>query len=287
MRGKRGRPPKALHTEEPSPAATRGLRPRRNIKPKFKDSGDEDAESPSREATKPARKKKAPPSARGRGRGRGGGGGRGARGGGRGGRRRTAPKPKTVVYDDHESEEDEDAVSLRSEEDELVEEAQSEEEDEGLKEDSDCLEDDGQEEEEEDGASVCTESSFRSQSTHTSTPGKQPRAHPAGCERALPGPRLPYAGRSLLFKMENAHFMKTGLVQCSLTSLQVDHSQDLLLCAPESPRGYTQFTHHENKHKSSQNNWGCSMLMLTRNISSVLTALSNLMTHLCFFQFSI
>lgn len=171
MRGKRGRPPKPLQTEEPSPATTRGLRPRRNIKPKFKDSGDEDAESPSREATKSARKKKAP-STRGRGRGRGGGGGRGARGG-RGGRRKAVPKTKTVVYDDHESEEDEDAVSLRSEEDEFVEEEPQSEEDEGLKEDSDCLEDDGLEEEE-DGASFCTESSFRSQSTHASTPGKQP-----------------------------------------------------------------------------------------------------------------
>lgn len=164
MRGKRGRPPKPLQTEDPSPTTTRGLRPRRNIKTKFRDSGDEDVESPSRETPKSARKKKAP-STRGRGRGKGGGGARGGRGG-----RRTAV-PKTVVYDDHESDEEEDAVSLRSEEDEFVEEEPQSEEDEALKEDSDCLEDDGLEEEE-DGASFCTESSFRSQSTHASTPGK-------------------------------------------------------------------------------------------------------------------
>uniref|UniRef100_A0A1A8UXB7 Bromodomain PHD finger transcription factor n=1 Tax=Nothobranchius furzeri TaxID=105023 RepID=A0A1A8UXB7_NOTFU len=169
MRGKRGRPPKPLQNEEPSPATTRGLRPRRNLKPRFKDSGDEEAESPSRETTKSTRKKKAT-STRGRGRGRGGGGG--SRGG-RGGRGKRAAVPKTVVYDDHESDEDEeDAVSLRSEEDEFVEEEPQSEEDEALKEDSDCLEDDGLEEEE-DVASYCTESSFRSQSTHASTPGKK------------------------------------------------------------------------------------------------------------------
>ncbi|XP_037544827.1 nucleosome-remodeling factor subunit BPTF [Nematolebias whitei] len=205
MRGKRGRPPKPLHTEEPSPATTRGLRPRRNIKPKFKDSGDEDAESPSREATKSVRKKKAP-STRGRGRGRGGGGGgRGARGG-RGGRRKAVPKTKTVVYDDHESEEDEDAVSLRSEEDEFVEEEPQSEEDEGLKEDSDCLEDDGLEEEE-DGASFCTESSFRSQSTHASTPGRKkmraPRPRTPTLEnKEIPPLELPETSEDLLVPNE-------------------------------------------------------------------------------------
>ena len=183
MRGKRGRPPKAQPAdEEPSPAATRGLRPRRNLKPRLRDSGDE--ESPTREPTKPSRKKRVGPggtSARGRGRGRGGGrGGRGGRGG-----KRTAAASKAVVYDDHESDEDEDdAVSLRSEEEEeLVAAEPPSEEDEALKEESDCLEDDvldeeevvEEEEEVEDDASHCTESSFRSQSTHASTPGKYHR----------------------------------------------------------------------------------------------------------------
>lgn len=168
MRGKRGRPPKPLQTEEPSPAAARGLRPRRNLKPRLRDSGDEDAESPTRETVKTPKKRRGGPSTRGRGRGRGAGA-RGGRGG-RGGRR--TPASKAVVYDDHESEEDDDAVSLRSEEDEFIEEEPQSEEEEALKEDSDCLEDDMLEEEEEDNASYCTESSFRSQSTHASTPGK-------------------------------------------------------------------------------------------------------------------
>lgn len=75
------------------------------------------------------------------------------------------------MYDDHESEDD--AVSFKSEEDEFVEEDPQSEEDEVLKEDSECMEDDKlAEEEEEDDGSFCTESSFRSQSTHASTPGK-------------------------------------------------------------------------------------------------------------------
>lgn len=78
---------------------------------------------------------------------------------------------KTVVYDDHESDEEDDAVSLRSEEDEFVEEEPQSEEDEALKHESDCLEDDVLDEEADD-ASYCTESSFRSQSTRASTPGK-------------------------------------------------------------------------------------------------------------------
>lgn len=170
MRGKRGRPPKPPPAEEPSPTAARGLRPRRNLKPRLRDSGDEDIESPTMETPKPSRKRKrgSAASTRGRGRGRGGGGGRGGRAD-RGGRR--TPASKAVVYDDHESEEEDDAVSLRSEEDEFIEEDPQSEEDEALKEDSDCLEDDVLDEEDDD-ASYCTESSFRSQSTHASTPGK-------------------------------------------------------------------------------------------------------------------
>lgn len=171
MRGKRGRPPKPLQAEEPSPATARGLRPRRNLKPRLRDSAEEDVESPTRESPKPLRKKKRGSTASTRGRGRGrGGSGRGGRGD-RGGRR--TPVSKAVIYDDHESEEDDDVVSLRSEEEECVEEDPHSEEDDVLKEDSDCLEDDVLDEEEEvDDASYCTESSFRSQSTHASTPGK-------------------------------------------------------------------------------------------------------------------
>lgn len=177
MRGKRGRPCKPLAAEEPSPSTARGLRPRRNLKPRVRDSGDEDVESPTREPPKPSRKRKrgSVTSTRGRGRRRGGGGGRGGRGGraDRGGRRPAAPK--AVVYDDHESEEEDDAVSLRSEEEEeYVEEEPPSEDDVALKEESDCLEDvldEVAEEEEADDASYCTESSFRSHSTHASTPG--------------------------------------------------------------------------------------------------------------------
>lgn len=168
MRGKRGRPPKPLQAEEPSPVSARGLRPRRNLKPRLRDSGDEDIDSPTRESPKPSRKRKkttSTASKRGRGRGRGGCTRRGR--GDRGGRRISASN--AIVYDDHESEDD--AVSLRSEEDEYPEEDPQSDEDEALKEDSECMEDDGLDDKEEDG-SFCTESSFRSQSTHASTPGK-------------------------------------------------------------------------------------------------------------------
>ncbi|XP_054615497.1 nucleosome-remodeling factor subunit BPTF isoform X2 [Dunckerocampus dactyliophorus] len=202
MRGKRGRPPKPLPTEEPSPATAtaRGLRPRRNIKPRVRDSGDEDVESPVREAVKPSRKRKGGSaiSTRGRGRGRGGRGRRGGRGG------RRAPVYKNVVYDDHESDEEDDAVSLRSEEEELVEEDPQSEEDEALKADSDCLDDVLDDEEEvEDDASDCTESSFRSQSTHASTPGRKkaqaPRPRtPILEEKNIPPLELPESSEDLL-----------------------------------------------------------------------------------------
>ncbi|XP_077474388.1 nucleosome-remodeling factor subunit BPTF isoform X2 [Stigmatopora argus] len=205
MRGKRGRPPKPLATEEhsPAPATTRGLRPRRNIKPRFRDSGDEEVESPARKAPKPARKKKAGSviSTRGRGRGKGGRGGRGGRGGKR------TPGNKNIVYDDHESEEDDDAVSLRSEEEEVVEEDPRSEEDEGLKNDSDCVDDvlDEEEEEVEEDASYCTESSFRSQSTHASTPGRKkvhrPRT-PILEEKNIPSLDLPQSSEDLLVPRE-------------------------------------------------------------------------------------
>uniref|UniRef100_A0A3Q3INF3 Bromodomain PHD finger transcription factor n=1 Tax=Monopterus albus TaxID=43700 RepID=A0A3Q3INF3_MONAL len=92
----------------------------------------------------------------------------------------------------------------RSEEDEFVEEDPQSEEDEALKEDSDCMEDDVLDEEEvEDDASFCTESSFRSQSTHASTPGKKkvraPRPRtPILEEKEIPPLELPDTSEDLL-----------------------------------------------------------------------------------------
>eukprot|EP00063_Salmo_salar_P074206 XP_014049041.1 PREDICTED: nucleosome-remodeling factor subunit BPTF-like [Salmo salar] len=162
MRGKRGRPPKTLRMQEPSSEPERGLRPRRELRAKGRGSAEVDFESPKRGNNSSSRGRRKVGSSRGRGRGRGCGG-RGTRG-----RRSIA---RSVVYDDHESDEDDDAVSLRSEEDELIEEETiTDEEEEALNVESDPLEEIL--EEDDDDASYCTESSFLSQSTHGSTPGK-------------------------------------------------------------------------------------------------------------------
>ncbi|MGH0138330.1 UNVERIFIED_CONTAM: hypothetical protein FKN15_036066 [Acipenser sinensis] len=132
----------------------------------------------------------------GRGRGR-----VGASGAGRG--RRTSK----VVYDDHESDEDEeDAVSLRSEEDEPVEEEPlSEEEEAATDDESDYLEEIG--EDEDDDGSFCTESSFRSHSTYSSTPGRRrqrihrPRS-PIFEEKEVPPLELPKSSEDLLVPTE-------------------------------------------------------------------------------------
>lgn len=72
-----------------------------------------------------------------------------------------------MVYDDN-SDEEEDNISLRSEEDELLHENPSDYEEEAVGNESDFLE----ELPDEDDASYCTDSSFRSHdSTHGSTPG--------------------------------------------------------------------------------------------------------------------
>lgn len=72
-----------------------------------------------------------------------------------------------MVYDDN-SDEEEDNISLRSEEDELLHENPSDYEEEAVDNESDFLE----ELPDEDDASYCTDSSFRSHdSTHGSTPG--------------------------------------------------------------------------------------------------------------------
>lgn len=83
-----------------------------------------------------------------------------------------------MVYDDHESEEEEEDESVVSEEEE--EEGAPEEkrrsDDEavmdGEEEDDDDDSDYPEEMEDEDDASYCTESSFRSHSTYSSTPGR-------------------------------------------------------------------------------------------------------------------
>ncbi|XP_029621597.1 nucleosome-remodeling factor subunit BPTF isoform X7 [Salmo trutta] len=197
MRGKRGRPPKTLRMQEPSSEPERGLRPRRELRAKGRGSAEVDFESPKRGNNSSSRGRRKVGSSRGRGRGRGGGG-RGTRG-----RRSIA---RSVVYDDHESDEDDDAVSLRSEEDELIEEETiTDEEEEALNEESDPLEEIL--EEDDDDASYCTESSFRSQSTHGSTPGrKRTRVHcprsPIFEEKEIPPLELPRTSEDLMVPSE-------------------------------------------------------------------------------------
>nr|XP_046160318.1 nucleosome-remodeling factor subunit BPTF [Oncorhynchus gorbuscha] len=197
MRGKRGRPPKTLRMQEPSSEPERGLRPRRELRAKGRGSAEVDFESPKRGNNSSSRGRRKVGSSRGRGRGRGCGG-RGTRG-----RRSIA---RSVVYDDHESEEDDDAVSLRSEEDELIEEETiTDEEEEALNEESDPLEEIL--EEDDDDASYCTESSFRSQSTHGSTPGrKRTRVHcprsPIFEEKEIPPLELPRTSEDLMVPSE-------------------------------------------------------------------------------------
>jgi hypothetical protein len=92
-----------------------------------------------------------------------------------------------VVYDDHESEEEEeeeeDMVSEEEEEEdgdaEETQDSEDDEEDE-MEEDDDDSDYPEEMEDDDDDASYCTESSFRSHSTYSSTPG----THPAGPGRA-------------------------------------------------------------------------------------------------------
>ncbi|RXN10704.1 nucleosome-remodeling factor subunit BPTF-like protein [Labeo rohita] len=161
MRGRRGRPPKAQLMQEPTTGPVRGLRPRRGLRAKAKGISDEDYVTPKRgthhHSTRGRRKARSAGS-RGRGRGRGTARGRG---------RRSAASG--VVYDDHES--DEDAVSLRSDEEEYMEEPltdeEEEEEEEEANDESDYLEE--LDDLEEDDASYCTESSHGSNAGNVST----------------------------------------------------------------------------------------------------------------------
>ncbi|KAF4092694.1 hypothetical protein AMELA_G00023820 [Ameiurus melas] len=191
MRGRRGRPPKTLLMQEPSPGPVRGLRPRKGLKGKGRGCSDDDFVTPKRGNPHSSRGKRKAGSAASRGRGRG-------RGAGRGRGRRSAAS--AVVYDDHESDEDEDAVSLASEEDEFVEEEPlTEEEDEVVDNESDYL--DELPEEEEDDASYCTESS------HGSTPGRRRRRarrppSPVLEQREIPPLELPKSSEDLLIPPE-------------------------------------------------------------------------------------
>ncbi|KAJ8002115.1 hypothetical protein DPEC_G00176460 [Dallia pectoralis] len=156
------------------------------------DTGDTEIQRRENEHSSRARRKVgAATTSRGRGRGRG----RGARGG-RGGTRRRAPCK--VVYDDN-SDEEEDNISLRSEEDELLHENPSSDYEEAVDNESDFLE----ELPDEDDASCCTESSFRSHSTHGSTPERrgrrphQPRS-PIFEAKEVPPLDLPKSSEDLL-----------------------------------------------------------------------------------------
>uniref|UniRef100_A0A8C1AT00 Bromodomain PHD finger transcription factor n=1 Tax=Cyprinus carpio carpio TaxID=630221 RepID=A0A8C1AT00_CYPCA len=195
MRGRRGRPPKAQLTQEPSTGPVRGLRPRRGLRAKPRGTCDEDYVTPKRgthhHSTRGRRKVRSAAS-RGRGRGRGTARSRG--------RRNTA---SGVVYDDHESDdEDEDAVSLRSDEEEYTEEPptdEEEEEEEEANDESDYLEE--LNDLEEDDASYCTESS------HGSNAGRKrprPRRPPSPIleQKEIPLLELPGSSEDLLITNE-------------------------------------------------------------------------------------
>ncbi|XP_073800557.1 nucleosome-remodeling factor subunit BPTF isoform X13 [Danio rerio] len=198
MRGRRGRPPKAQLVQEPSTGPVRGLRPRRSLKPKVKGGSDEDYVTPKRgthhHSTRGRRKARSTAS-RGRGRGRGTARGRG--------RRSTA---SGVVYDDHESDEDdEDAVSLRSEEDEYIEEPltdeeEEEEEEEAINDESDYLEE--LDELDEDDASYCTESSHGSNTVGRKRPRPRRPPSPILEQKEIPLLELPNSSEDLLLPNE-------------------------------------------------------------------------------------
>ncbi|XP_074199599.1 nucleosome-remodeling factor subunit BPTF isoform X15 [Camelus bactrianus] len=164
----------------------------------------------------------APPSTSAPGRGgRGGGGGRTGGGGGGGHLARTTPARRAVnkvVYDDHESEEEEeeeeDMVSEEEEEEEDgdAEETQDSEEDEEdeMEEDDDDSDYPEEMEDDDDDASYCTESSFRSHSTYSSTPGRRkPRVHrprsPILEEKDIPPLEFPKSSEDLM--VPNEHIM--------------------------------------------------------------------------------
>ncbi|XP_016124896.1 nucleosome-remodeling factor subunit BPTF-like isoform X6 [Sinocyclocheilus grahami] len=198
MRGRRGRPPKAQLTQEPTAGSVRGLRPRRDLRAKPKGTSDEDYVTPKRGSHHPTtrgRRKARCAASRGRGRGRGTARGRG---------RRSAASG--VVYDDHESddEDDEDAVSLRSDEEECMEEPltdeEEEEEEEEANDESDYLEE--LDYLEEDDASFCTESSHGSNAVGRKRPRPRRPPSPILEQKEIPSLELPSSSEDLLIPNE-------------------------------------------------------------------------------------
>ncbi|XP_025135593.3 nucleosome-remodeling factor subunit BPTF isoform X7 [Bubalus bubalis] len=246
MRGRRGRPPK----QPAAPAAERcapapppppptsgpigGLRSRHRGSSRGRWAAAQAEVAPKTRLSSPrggssSRRKPPPPpppappstSAPGRG-GRGGGGGRTGGGGGGGHLARTTPARRAVnkvVYDDHESEEEEEEEDMVSEEEEEEEEdgdaeetqdSEDEEEDEMEEDDDDSDYPEEMEDDDDDDASYCTESSFRSHSTYSSTPGRRkPRVHrprsPILEEKDIPPLEFPKSSEDLM--VPNEHIM--------------------------------------------------------------------------------
>ncbi|XP_046937534.1 nucleosome-remodeling factor subunit BPTF isoform X6 [Lynx rufus] len=247
MRGRRGRPPKqpAAPAAErctpapppPPPPPTSGpiggLRSRHRGSSRGRWAAAQAEVAPKTRLSSPrggssSRRKPPPPpppappstSAPGRG-GRGGGGGRTGGGGGGGHLARTTPARRAVnkvVYDDHESEEEEEEEDMVSEEEEEEEEdgdaeetqdSEDDEEDE-MEEDDDDSDYPEEMEDDDDDASYCTESSFRSHSTYSSTPGRRkPRVHrprsPILEEKDIPPLEFPKSSEDLM--VPNEHIM--------------------------------------------------------------------------------
>ncbi|KAM5213312.1 nucleosome-remodeling factor subunit BPTF isoform 15-T15 [Hipposideros larvatus] len=238
MRGRRGRPPK----QPAAPAAERcapappppppptsgpigGLRSRHRGSSRGRWAAAQAEVAPKTRLGSPrggssSRRKPPPPpappstSAPGRG-GRGGGGGR--TGGGGGHLARTTPARRAVnkvVYDDHESEEEEEEEDMVSEEEEEgdaeeIQDSEDDEEDE-MEEDDDDSDYPEEMEDDDDDASYCTESSFRSHSTYSSTPGRRkPRVHrprsPILEEKDIPPLEFPKSSEDLM--VPNEHIM--------------------------------------------------------------------------------
>ncbi|XP_059734579.1 nucleosome-remodeling factor subunit BPTF isoform X14 [Bos taurus] len=249
MRGRRGRPPKqpAAPAAErcapappppPPPPPTSGpiggLRSRHRgssrgrwaaaqaeVAPKTRLSSPRGGSS-SRRKPPPPPPPPAPPSTSAPGRGgRGGGGGRTGGGGGGGHLARTTPARRAVnkvVYDDHESEEEEEEEDMVSEEEEEEEDGDAEETQDSEDEEEDEMEEDDDdsdypeemEDDDDDDASYCTESSFRSHSTYSSTPGRRkPRVHrprsPILEEKDIPPLEFPKSSEDLM--VPNEHIM--------------------------------------------------------------------------------
>ncbi|XP_070335868.1 nucleosome-remodeling factor subunit BPTF isoform X6 [Odocoileus virginianus] len=250
MRGRRGRPPKqpAAPAAErcapappppPPPPPTSGpiggLRSRHRgssrgrwaaaqaeVAPKTRLSSPRGGSSSRRKPPPPPPPPPAPPSTSAPGRGgRGGGGGRTGGGGGGGHLARTTPARRAVnkvVYDDHESEEEEEEEDMVSEEEEEEEDGDAEETQDSEDDEEDEMEEDDDdsdypeemEDDDDDDASYCTESSFRSHSTYSSTPGRRkPRVHrprsPILEEKDIPPLEFPKSSEDLM--VPNEHIM--------------------------------------------------------------------------------